>query len=74
YFAFGRHLEGIHVTWPHLENKRTRLRTYTNIAQRISLQKLETASHITRDAVTTISKTASQDLKMALDCMTQPII
>ncbi|GJV00325.1 ribonuclease H-like domain-containing protein [Tanacetum coccineum] len=35
---------------------------------RFSLQKLETASQITRDAVTTISKTASQDLKMASDC------
>ncbi|GJX78901.1 hypothetical protein Tco_0327050 [Tanacetum coccineum] len=33
YFAFGRHLEEIHVTWAHLEKKRTRLRTYTNIAQ-----------------------------------------
>ncbi|GJX51161.1 hypothetical protein Tco_0278006 [Tanacetum coccineum] len=33
YFAFGRHLEEIHMTWAHLEKKRTRLRTYTNIAQ-----------------------------------------
>ncbi|GJY20689.1 hypothetical protein Tco_0393255 [Tanacetum coccineum] len=33
YFAFGRYLEEIHVTWAHLEKKRTRLRTYTNIAQ-----------------------------------------
>ncbi|GJS05849.1 retrovirus-related pol polyprotein from transposon TNT 1-94 [Tanacetum coccineum] len=33
YFAFGRHLKEIHVTWTHLEKKRTRLRTYTNIAQ-----------------------------------------
>ncbi|GJQ92445.1 hypothetical protein Tco_0003584 [Tanacetum coccineum] len=33
YFAFGRHLEEIHVTWAYLEKKRTRLRTYTNIAQ-----------------------------------------
>ncbi|GKA18048.1 hypothetical protein Tco_0697885 [Tanacetum coccineum] len=31
--AFGRHLEEIHVTWVHLEKKRTRLRTYTNISQ-----------------------------------------
>ncbi|GJY85718.1 hypothetical protein Tco_0499744 [Tanacetum coccineum] len=41
---------------------------------RISLQKLETASQITRDAATTISKTASQDLKTVSDCTTQPII
>ncbi|GJU46861.1 hypothetical protein Tco_1204127 [Tanacetum coccineum] len=33
YFAFGRHLEELHVTWAHLEKKRTRLRTYTNISQ-----------------------------------------
>ncbi|GJY44059.1 ribonuclease H-like domain-containing protein [Tanacetum coccineum] len=33
YLAFGRHLEEIHVTWAHLEKKRTRLRTYTNISQ-----------------------------------------
>ncbi|GJY88271.1 hypothetical protein Tco_0502899 [Tanacetum coccineum] len=34
---------------------------------RISPQKLEMASQITRDAVTTISKAASQDLKTASD-------
>ncbi|GJS05850.1 hypothetical protein Tco_0362646 [Tanacetum coccineum] len=33
YFAFGTHLEEIHVTWTHLEKKQTRLWTYTNIAQ-----------------------------------------
>ncbi|GJU59326.1 hypothetical protein Tco_1237092 [Tanacetum coccineum] len=33
YFAFGRHLEEIHVTLAHLEKKRTRLRTYTNVSQ-----------------------------------------
>ncbi|GKA28057.1 MAK10-like protein [Tanacetum coccineum] len=41
---------------------------------RISTQKLETASQITRDAVTTHTKTASQDLKTAPECTTQPII
>ncbi|GJT05665.1 hypothetical protein Tco_0840127 [Tanacetum coccineum] len=73
YSAFGRHLEEIHMTWAHLEKKWTRLRTYTNIS-RISTQKLETASQITRDAVTTYTKTASQDLKTASECTTQPII
>ncbi|GKC88821.1 hypothetical protein Tco_1149470, partial [Tanacetum coccineum] len=33
YFSFGRHLEELHMTWAHLEKKRTRLRTYTNIDQ-----------------------------------------
>ncbi|GJT17874.1 hypothetical protein Tco_0876580 [Tanacetum coccineum] len=52
----------------HLEKKRTRLQLYTNIS-RISTQKLETASQITRDAVTTHLKTASQDLQTASDCI-----
>ncbi|GJS61243.1 putative ribonuclease H-like domain-containing protein [Tanacetum coccineum] len=38
YFAFGRHLEDLHVTWAHLEKKRTRLRTYTNISQEFLLR------------------------------------
>ncbi|GJU11530.1 gag-pol polyprotein [Tanacetum coccineum] len=33
YFAFGRHLEEIYMTWAHLEKKWTRLRTNTNISQ-----------------------------------------
>ncbi|GJW27720.1 hypothetical protein Tco_0044595 [Tanacetum coccineum] len=33
YFTFGRNLEELHVTRAHLEKKRTRLRTYTNISQ-----------------------------------------
>nr|GEU47765.1 hypothetical protein [Tanacetum cinerariifolium] len=41
---------------------------------RISTQRLKTASQITCDAITTHTKTASQDLKMASDCTTQPII
>ncbi|GJW33131.1 hypothetical protein Tco_0053163 [Tanacetum coccineum] len=40
----------------------------------ISTHKLETASQITRDAVTTHLKMASQDLQTTLDCTTQPII
>nr|GEU81173.1 hypothetical protein [Tanacetum cinerariifolium] len=49
----------------------------TNLHQhlsRISIQRLETASQITRDAVTTHTTTASQDFKTTSDCMTQPII
>ncbi|GJR28203.1 putative ribonuclease H-like domain-containing protein [Tanacetum coccineum] len=41
---------------------------------RISTQQLETASQITRDAVITHTKTASQDLKTTPECTTQPII
>ncbi|GKC34811.1 hypothetical protein Tco_1047195, partial [Tanacetum coccineum] len=33
YLTFGRHLEEIHVTWAHLEKKRTRLRTNTKTLQ-----------------------------------------
>ncbi|GJU06506.1 reverse transcriptase domain-containing protein [Tanacetum coccineum] len=44
YFAFGRHLEEIHVTWAHLEKKRTRLRTYTKSMKKYYLQNVETAS------------------------------
>ncbi|GJT26741.1 hypothetical protein Tco_0907016 [Tanacetum coccineum] len=72
YFAFGRHLEEIHVTWAHLEKKRTRLRTYTNIAQEFLLRSWR-QRHRLRDATMT-SKTASQDLKTASNCTTQPII
>ncbi|GKE76161.1 hypothetical protein Tco_1542281 [Tanacetum coccineum] len=49
----------------------------TNLHQhlsRISTQKLETASQITRDVITTHLKTTSQDLQTVSDCMTQPII
>ncbi|GKA09884.1 hypothetical protein Tco_0689317 [Tanacetum coccineum] len=41
---------------------------------RISTRQLETASQITRDAVTTHTKTASQDLKTSSECTTHPII
>ncbi|GJX64995.1 hypothetical protein Tco_0299338 [Tanacetum coccineum] len=38
YFAFGRHLEEIHMTWAHLEKKRIRLRTYTTLLKNLSLE------------------------------------
>ncbi|GKA99555.1 hypothetical protein Tco_0827549 [Tanacetum coccineum] len=41
---------------------------------RISTQQLETASQIIHDVVTIHTKTASQDLKMASERTTQPII
>ncbi|GJR53393.1 hypothetical protein Tco_1403914 [Tanacetum coccineum] len=61
YLTFGRHLEEIHVTWAHLEKKRTRLRTYTNISQEF-IQKLTMASSYS-DAVTTHLKTTLQDFQ-----------
>ncbi|GJT71839.1 hypothetical protein Tco_1031125 [Tanacetum coccineum] len=52
YLAFGRHLEKIHVTWAHLEKKRTRLQTNTKTHQDLKSQRLETASPYLYDAVT----------------------
>ncbi|GKB28638.1 hypothetical protein Tco_0868039 [Tanacetum coccineum] len=36
YLVFERHLEEIHVTWAHLEKKRTRLQTYTKFMKNIA--------------------------------------
>ncbi|GJX64721.1 hypothetical protein Tco_0299064 [Tanacetum coccineum] len=60
YLAFGRHLEEIHVTWAHLEKKRTRLQTNTKTLQDLKSQSLETASPFIHDAVTLHLVTASQ--------------
>ncbi|GJW19174.1 homeodomain-like protein [Tanacetum coccineum] len=38
FLALGWHLEEIHVTWAHLEKKRTRLRTYTKFMEKYCLQ------------------------------------
>ncbi|GJU57433.1 hypothetical protein Tco_1235199 [Tanacetum coccineum] len=60
YLAFGRHLEEIHVTWAHLEKKRTRLQTNTKTLDDLCSQSLETASPILHDVVTTHLVTTSQ--------------
>ncbi|GJZ14246.1 ribonuclease H-like domain-containing protein [Tanacetum coccineum] len=70
YFTFGRNTRDL-GSFVEDTDKTTDLHQHCS---RISPQKLETASHITRDVVTTISKMASQDLKTASDCTTQPII
>ncbi|GJU18248.1 hypothetical protein Tco_1146214 [Tanacetum coccineum] len=44
FLALGWHLEEIHVTWAHLEKKRTRLRTYTKSLEESCSQSVETAS------------------------------
>ncbi|GJS25053.1 hypothetical protein Tco_0453685 [Tanacetum coccineum] len=62
--AFGRNIRDL-GSFREETDKTTDLHQHCS---RISPQKLETASQITRDAVTTISKTASQDLKTASDC------
>ncbi|GJZ93782.1 MAK10-like protein [Tanacetum coccineum] len=59
YFLFGRHLGDLHVTWAHLEKKRTRLRTNTKTLEDLCSQSLETASQAIHDAVTTHKVTAS---------------
>ncbi|GKC11267.1 hypothetical protein Tco_1008049 [Tanacetum coccineum] len=57
--TLGWHLEEIHVTWAHLEKKRTRLRTYTKIHQELCSQSVETASQALSDAVMTYLVTVS---------------
>ncbi|GKF80888.1 hypothetical protein Tco_0239490, partial [Tanacetum coccineum] len=53
YFSFGRHLDELHVTWAHLEKKRTRLRTNTKTLEDLCSRSLETASPAIHDAVIT---------------------
>nr|GEX31594.1 hypothetical protein [Tanacetum cinerariifolium] len=63
YFSFGRHLDELHVTWDHLEKKRTRLRTNTKTLEDLCSQSLETASQAIHDAVAPHQVTASQYLR-----------
>ncbi|GKD56612.1 hypothetical protein Tco_1289999 [Tanacetum coccineum] len=44
FLELGWLLEEIHMTWAHLEKKRTRLRTYTKSLEDLCIQWLETAS------------------------------
>ncbi|GJW79594.1 ribonuclease H-like domain-containing protein [Tanacetum coccineum] len=59
------HLEDLHVTWAHLEKKRTRLRTNTKTLEDLCSQSLETASQAIHDAVTTHKVMASQHFETA---------
>ncbi|GJY54303.1 ribonuclease H-like domain-containing protein [Tanacetum coccineum] len=43
FLALRWHLEEIHVTWAHLEKKRTRLRLYTKNHKELCIQSVETA-------------------------------
>ncbi|GJY79067.1 hypothetical protein Tco_0484868 [Tanacetum coccineum] len=53
FLALGWHLEEIHVTWAHLEKKRTRLRLYTIYLEELCSQSVETASRVPSDDVVT---------------------
>ncbi|GJT28054.1 hypothetical protein Tco_0908329 [Tanacetum coccineum] len=66
YFLFGRHLDELHVTWAHLEKKRTRLQTNTKTLEDLYSQSLETASQGIHDAVTTHQVMASQGIHDAV--------
>ncbi|GJZ37693.1 hypothetical protein Tco_0583884 [Tanacetum coccineum] len=59
YFSFGRHLDGLHVTWDHLEEKQTRLQTNTKTLEDLCSQSQETAPQSIHDAVTTHPVTVS---------------
>ncbi|GKD60650.1 hypothetical protein Tco_1298159, partial [Tanacetum coccineum] len=48
FLALGWLLEEIHVTWAHLEKKRTILQTYTKSLEDLCIQCVETASGILR--------------------------
>ncbi|GJY76812.1 hypothetical protein Tco_0481928 [Tanacetum coccineum] len=59
FLALGWHLEGIHVTWAHLEKKRTRLRLYTIYLEELCIQSVETASQVSSDNVRIFMVTAT---------------
>ncbi|GJY15873.1 hypothetical protein Tco_0386295 [Tanacetum coccineum] len=56
----------LHVTWAHIEKKRTRLRTNAKTLEDLCSQSLETASQAIHNAVTTHKVMASQHFKTAL--------
>ncbi|GKB91262.1 hypothetical protein Tco_0963534 [Tanacetum coccineum] len=65
YFALGRHLDELHVTWAHLEKKRMRLRTNTMTLEDLCSQSRETASQGIHDTVTPHLVTASPHFEKA---------
>ncbi|GJT49300.1 retrovirus-related pol polyprotein from transposon TNT 1-94 [Tanacetum coccineum] len=56
FLALGWHLEDLHLTWAHLEKKRTRLQTYTKSLEDMNSQSVEMASQTTRDGVSIIKR------------------
>ncbi|GJX93011.1 hypothetical protein Tco_0347597 [Tanacetum coccineum] len=57
--TLGWHLEGIHMTWDHLEKKRTRLRLYTIYLEELCIQSVETVLQLLSDSVRIFIMTAS---------------
>ncbi|GJX04996.1 ribonuclease H-like domain-containing protein [Tanacetum coccineum] len=51
FLSLGWHLEKIHVTWAHLEKKRTRLRLYTIYLEELCIPSVETVSQASSDDV-----------------------
>ncbi|GKB67740.1 reverse transcriptase domain-containing protein, partial [Tanacetum coccineum] len=49
--ALGWHLEEIHMTWAHLEMKRTRIQLYTIYLEELCIQSVETASQVSSNGV-----------------------
>ncbi|GJY20726.1 hypothetical protein Tco_0393292 [Tanacetum coccineum] len=60
--ALGWILEEIHVTWVHLEKKRTRIRLYTKSLEELCIQCVETASRILSDGVRTFKDDGVRDM------------
>ncbi|GJW58607.1 hypothetical protein Tco_0105338 [Tanacetum coccineum] len=60
FLELGWLLEEIHVTWAHLEKKRTRLRLYTKSLKKLCIQSVETTSRVSSDGVRTFEVTASE--------------
>ncbi|GKD89875.1 hypothetical protein Tco_1365382, partial [Tanacetum coccineum] len=60
FLVLGWHLEEIHMSWAHLEKKRTRLRLYTKNHEELFTRSLETVSQPLSDGVMTFMVTASE--------------
>ncbi|GJY58028.1 hypothetical protein Tco_0457920 [Tanacetum coccineum] len=60
FLALGWLLEEIHLTWAHLEKKRTRLQLYTKSLKKLCIQSMETTSCVSSDGVRTLEVTASE--------------
>ncbi|GKB19753.1 hypothetical protein Tco_0853676 [Tanacetum coccineum] len=60
FLALGWLLEGIQVTWAHLEKKQTRLQLYTKSLKKLCIQSLETESRVSSDGVRMFEVTATE--------------
>ncbi|GJQ90733.1 hypothetical protein Tco_0001872 [Tanacetum coccineum] len=63
----GRYLEKIHITWAHLEKKRTRLRLYTKSLKEIIIQTVETTS-LTRATTSELDQDGARSTTKASEC------